>query len=68
MFKDFFKKFGVGLVVAVVSGAAAYFAAPEHYASLGAFAGVAATVGLYVSNYLEKLYEKLTPDSPVALQ
>lgn len=59
--KDFLKHFGVGVLAAIVGGAAAYFGAPEHYAALGAFAGVAAVIGSYVSVALKKLSDKLYP-------
>jgi hypothetical protein len=56
---NFLKHFGVGALAAIVGGLAAYFGAPEHYAALGAFAGVVATIGSYVRDVLQKLADKL---------
>jgi len=56
----FLKHFALGALAALVGGLAAYFGAPEHYAALGAFAGVAAVVGSYIKDLLEKLKAKFT--------
>lgn len=61
---NFLKHFGLGALVAVVGGLAAYFGAPEHYAQLGVFAGVAATVGSFVKDFLVKLAEKIQAKLP----
>lgn len=59
MLVAFLKNLGIGVLAAVIGGVAAYFAAPEHFAGLGAFAGLAATVGVFIADALKKLSDKL---------
>lgn len=59
MGKTFLKQLGLGAIVAVLTGLAAYFAAPDSYAALGLFAGAAATVGQVLAEVLKKLAEKV---------